>query len=262
MLQAHQHQGWAFTLDATPSTYDTRSQLWVFGLCVHVTRAGQLQRLGAITGAPDSPQTKTRALKTGLVALAKHTCIAVKVIVQVAAVWEAWTEPRHRAQHQDLYQGLTDEDFHRITVLYISRNTRTPDTPGNEPHLRRRQRDAALAAWERATQFQNKKAAEWQTTLDQDHETIYRHAAARLAVVSGQGALPAPKTKQTPRAAHKTAQKAPCPALREAMAGTLPQVAATQKRLPVQCLWNQGPSGTYGTHHRGKTRADMSTDPA
>ena len=183
MLQAHQHQGWAFTLDATPSTYDTRSQLWVFGLCVHVMRTGQLQRLGAITGVPDSPQTKTRALLAGLVALAKHTSIAVKVIVQVAAVWEAWTDIRHRAQHQDLYQGLTDSDFHRVTVLYISRNTRTPDTPGSEPHLRRRQRDAALTAWERATQLQNKRATDWQHTLDQDHETIYTHAAARLAAV-------------------------------------------------------------------------------
>ena len=168
MLQAHQHQGWAFTLDATPSTYDTRSQLWVFGLCVHVMRTGQLQRLGAIAG---------------LVALAKHTSIAVKVIVQVAAVWEAWTDIRHRAQHQDLYHGLTETDFQRITVLYVSRNTRTPDTPGNEPHLRRRQRDAALTAWERATQLQNKRATDWQHTLDQDHETIYKHAAARLAVV-------------------------------------------------------------------------------
>ena len=183
MLQAHQHQGWAFTLDATPSTYDTRSQLWVFGLCVHVMRTGQLQRLGAITGVPDSPQTKNRALIAGLVALAKHTSIAVKVIVQVAAVWEAWTEPRHRDQYPDLYQGLTEADFQRITVLYVSRSTRTPDTPGNEPHLRRRQRDAALTAWERANQLHNKRATEWQTTLDQDHETIYRHAAARLAVV-------------------------------------------------------------------------------
>ena len=183
MLQAHQHQGWAFTLDATLTTYDTRSQLWVFGLCVHVTRTGQLQRLGAITGVPNSPQTKTRALLAGLVALANHTSIAVKVIVQVAAVWEAWTDPRHRAQHQDLYHGLTEADFQRITVLYVSRNTCTPDTLGNEPHLRRRQRDAALTAWERATQLQNKRATDWQHTLDQDHETIYKHAAARLAVV-------------------------------------------------------------------------------
>ena len=30
VLQSHQYQEWAFTLDATPSTYDQRSQLWVF----------------------------------------------------------------------------------------------------------------------------------------------------------------------------------------------------------------------------------------
>lgn len=35
VLETHQHQGWAYTLDATPSTYDQRSQLWVFGLCVY-----------------------------------------------------------------------------------------------------------------------------------------------------------------------------------------------------------------------------------
>ena len=66
VLAAHQHQGWANTLDATPSTYDQRSQLWVFGLCVHTMSLGQLQRLGAITGIPSNPQNKTRAL-------AKHT---------------------------------------------------------------------------------------------------------------------------------------------------------------------------------------------
>ena len=80
VLQPHHYQGWAFTLDATPSTYDPRSQLWVFGLCVHTLRVGQwvfglcvhtlrmgqLHRLGAITGIPTHPQTKTRALVAGL----------------------------------------------------------------------------------------------------------------------------------------------------------------------------------------------------
>ena len=73
VLQPHQYQGWAFTLDATPSTYDYRSQLWVFGLCVHTLRTGQLQRLGAITGIPANPQTKTRALVAGLAALAQRS---------------------------------------------------------------------------------------------------------------------------------------------------------------------------------------------
>ena len=84
--QPHQYQGWAFTLDATPSTYDQRSQLWVFGLCVHTLHMGQLHRLGAITGIPTHPQTKTRALVAGLAALAKYTSTSVKVIVQVVAV--------------------------------------------------------------------------------------------------------------------------------------------------------------------------------
>ena len=89
----HPYQGHGITLDATPSTYDLRSQLWVFGLCAHVLCAGQLQRLGAITGVPENPQTKTRALIAGLAALAQRTSTPVKVIVQVAAVWEAWTNP-------------------------------------------------------------------------------------------------------------------------------------------------------------------------
>ena len=34
-LAPHQHQGWAFTLDATPSTYDQRSQVWSVGyVCI------------------------------------------------------------------------------------------------------------------------------------------------------------------------------------------------------------------------------------
>ena len=171
-----QYQGWAFTLDATPSTYDLRSQLWVFGLCVHTLRTGQLHRLGAITGIPSNPQTKTRALVAGLAALAKHTSTAVKVIVQVVAVWEAWT-------YQDLYEGLTAEDFQRVTVLYVSKNTRTPDTPGSEPHLQRRQRDAALAAWEPPNSLHDKKATEWQEVLDTDHAENHKHAAARLAKI-------------------------------------------------------------------------------
>ena len=74
----------------------------------------------------------------GLDALAKYTSTSVKVIVQVVAVWEAWTHPKHREYYQELYEGLTDSDFQRVTVLYVSKNTRTPDTPGSEPHLQRR----------------------------------------------------------------------------------------------------------------------------
>lgn len=34
-------------------------------------------------------------------------------------------------------------------MLYISKNTRAPEAPGNEPQVRRRQRDAALVAWDK-----------------------------------------------------------------------------------------------------------------
>ena len=106
---------------------------------------GQLQRLQATTFIPSSPQNKTRALLAGLVALAKHTLTPVKVIVQVTAVWEVWTQPRHRQPYMDLLEDLTDQDLQRVTVLYVSRNTRTPKASGNEPNLRKRQRDAPFS---------------------------------------------------------------------------------------------------------------------
>ena len=183
-LAPHQHQGWAFTLDATPSSYDQRDQLWIFGLCVHHMTLGQLQRLGAITGAPAAPHNKARALMEGLVALAKHTTTAVRVIVQMVTVWEAWTQERHRAPFQDQLEQLTEQDFKRITVLYVARNSRSPAEPGSEPQLRRRQRDAALTAWERAKQYQDHKSTEWQKVLDDDHHLIYTHAINRLRTKS------------------------------------------------------------------------------
>ena len=85
---------------------------------------GQLQRLGAITGIPAQPHNKTRALMAGLVALAKHTT-AVRVIVQMVTVWEAWTQPKHRGPFMDQLEQLTEADFQRVTVLYVRRNTRT-----------------------------------------------------------------------------------------------------------------------------------------
>ena len=182
-LAPQPHNGWAYTLDATPSSYDERNQMWVFGLCVHTMSLGQLQRLGAITGVAKGAQTKARALLAGVVALAKHTTTQAKVIVQLATVWEAWHQPRSRAAFQDLLEDISEQDFRRITVLYISRATRTPDAPGNEPQLRRRQRDSALTAWERAKQFQDHKQAEWQEVLDSDHKVIYTHAVQRLAKI-------------------------------------------------------------------------------
>ena len=119
----------------------------------------------------------------GLAALAKYTSTSVKVIAQVIAVWEAWTHPKQRAHYQELYEGLTDSDFQRVTVLYVSKSTRAPETPGSEPRLQRRQSDAALAAWERADALHDKKATAWQAVLDKDHAEIYKHAAARLAKI-------------------------------------------------------------------------------
>ena len=132
-LAPHQYIGWAFTLDAAPSTYDARSQLWVFGLCDHTLSMGQLKRLGAITGIPTGDQTKARALVAGLVALARHTTTPVKVIVQLASVWEAWQTHHRRQPFPDLLEELTTSDRQRVTVLYVSRNTRAPD--GQETSL-------------------------------------------------------------------------------------------------------------------------------
>ena len=182
-LATHQYQGWAFTLDATPTSYDARDQIWVFGLCVHSLSMGQLQRLGAITGTTVTPHTKARALMEGLVALTKHTTTTVRVIVQLVSVWEAWTHPKHRGPFLDILEQVTDQDFNRVTVLYVSRNTRSPEAPGSEPQLRRRQRDAALTAWERAKEFQSSKRTEWQHVVDEDAKLIYQHAIERLAKI-------------------------------------------------------------------------------
>ena len=181
-LAPHQYQGWAC------NTVQLRSAQSALGvrplcLCVHNMSMGQLQRLGAITGIPTPPHTKTRALMAGLVALAKHTTTAVRVIVQMVTVWEAWTQPKHRGPFLDQLEQLTDADFQRVTVLYVCRNTRTPEAPGNEPQLRRRQRDAALVAWERAKDLQDSRQEEWQQVLDEDHKLIYTHAVARLAKI-------------------------------------------------------------------------------
>ena len=200
-----QYAGLAFTLDATPSHYDPRSQIWVFGLCIHTQSMGQLKRLGAITGAAQGPQSKGRALFAGLVALAKHTTKPAKVIVQLSSVWEAWNRTPQRHPYPDLLADTTEQDRQRITVLYISRNARTPEAPGNEPQLRRRQRDAALTAWERADALHDRKQTEWQTTLDRDHKAIYTHAVQRLEKIfedkqhhlhNKAGRQPAKHTKQ------------------------------------------------------------------
>ena len=144
------------TLDATPSSYDPRSQAWIFGLCIHTLGKG------TITGMAPGPQTKARALFQGLLTLAQHVLTPVNVVVQLGSVWEAWTNPRKRQGFEDLTRGIEEHLYQHITPLYIHKNTRTPEAPGNEPHLRRRQRDAALAAYERASTLYDKQAEDWQ----------------------------------------------------------------------------------------------------
>ena len=151
-------QGLSVTLDATPSSYDQRPQTWVFALCVHTFSLGTLLRKGAITGMAPGPQTKARALFQGLITLAQHVLTPINVIVQLGSVWEAWTNPRKRKGFEDLAKGFDEHLFNRITPLYIHKNQRTPDAPGSEPHLRRRQRDAALAAYERASTLYDQHA--------------------------------------------------------------------------------------------------------
>ena len=51
-LAPHQYQGWAFTLDATPSSYDQRDQLWIFGLCAHTMTLKWLSMWGMWCSCP------------------------------------------------------------------------------------------------------------------------------------------------------------------------------------------------------------------
>ena len=50
-------------------------------------------------------------------------------------------------------------------------------------HLRRRQRDAGLTAWERAQELFDKDKDDWQHTLDDDHDLIYQHALDRPCAI-------------------------------------------------------------------------------
>ena len=95
-------------------------------VCPHYA-PGPASTQGALTGVASRPQTECRALVAALCTLAGFTTA------------QAWARP-----HQ--LHGF--QDSASLTVLYVSRNTKTPDAPGNEVHLRRRQREAGLAAWE------------------------------------------------------------------------------------------------------------------
>ena len=94
----------------------------------------------------------------------------------------------------DILAEVPPQDFQRVTVLYISKNTRTPDAPANEPQLRRRQRDAALAAWERAKTFYDAKHEEWQEILDQPQTDLRTCSQQTQQDLCRQHALCAPKS--------------------------------------------------------------------
>ena len=166
-------QGLSVTLDATPSSYDQRSQAWIFALCVHtfsLNPAEEGNHYGHGTRSTDqSPRAVPAPHQLG------HVLTPINVIVQLGSVWEAWTNPRKRKGFEDLAKGFEEDLFRRITPLYIRKNA-----PGSEPHLRRRQPEAALAAYERASTIYDQHAESWQRTLDQDHLQIYKQAAARL----------------------------------------------------------------------------------
>ena len=223
------------------------SALGLWPLCPHPQQMGQLKRLGAITSIPTGDQTKARALVAGLVALAKHTTAPVKVIVQVASVWAAW-QTHHRYQpFPDLLEDLTIEDTQRVTVLYVSRNTRTPEAPGNEPQLRRRQRDAALVAWERANNLHDKRQTERQKTVDQDNTMIYKRAIQRLVkIYEDKEHYIHDKAPRPTRQADQTKEERLGQPMPAAMDTPAPSMGTSSGWLPLQCLRRPDAPGADG----------------
>ena len=67
-------QGLSVTLDATPSSYDPRSQAWIFALCVHTFSMGTLLRKGAITSADQSSRALPRAHHIGPICAHSDQC--------------------------------------------------------------------------------------------------------------------------------------------------------------------------------------------
>ena len=74
-------KGYVVSIDAAPTTYDARSQGWVFAICIHTLSLGRLQRVAAITGLPPGKQSKTRALYYGMHVLAQHTQQNLKLVI-------------------------------------------------------------------------------------------------------------------------------------------------------------------------------------
>lgn len=143
-----------------------------------------------------------------------------------------------RRGFMDLAEEIQDQDYHRITVLYVSKNTRTPDAPGREPQLRRRQRDAGVVAWERANTIFHRNQANWQKTLDEDHTTIYQHAVARLEAIYSDPLHCA--HEKAPRHLGERTKQRKKPLIHTCTKQTLPtrqaQVAPSQERLSMHGL--------------------------
>ena len=136
--------------------------------------------------------------------------------------------------------------YARIKPLYISKNQSTPDAPANEPHLRQRQRDAALAAWERANTIYHHHTEAWQHTLDQGHMEVYRREAARLEKIYYKDPQHYLHEKPIRHAGHTTKQYKKRLILQDHWQTP---VEAAQKWLPMPHMPNKGPPRSHRKNH-------------
>ena len=246
-------QGLSVTIDATPTSGDKRAQAWIYALCIHGYSLGALQRKGIISGMARGPQTKARAIFQGLLTLAQFIQTPTRVIVQVSSVWEAWINPAKRKGFHDLVQGQAAEYFTLITPLYIHKNHKTPDAPGNEPHLRQRQRDAAL---EHPQPRERSLAARPRPRSPGDLHTCGRQTGQNLR---RQGALSAHQTGQSNSPQDQAKEKDPHRSVSAALATGQASVEGPPQRLPMPHLPNQGPPGLAGIHDRRKAPRGLCT---
>ena len=157
-------KAWNHSHCKTPSSYDKRAQAWIFALCIHTFSFGALVRKGnrhATRSTDQSPRFVPRPNHPGTVRPDSRQSDC-----------SAWLSKAYARGKVSLISHMFPAHIHK--------NQRTPGAPGSEPHLRQRQRDAALAAWERANTIHDANAEAWQRTLDLDHFQVYQHAAARL----------------------------------------------------------------------------------
>ena len=62
--------------------------------------------------------------------LAQHTNQPIKLVVQLVAVWDAWTGAKRHHNNQDLDALHPIEDKKKVIALYVSAQARSPDQPG------------------------------------------------------------------------------------------------------------------------------------